>query len=612
MLNLVKPQLRDAVPRRLQAARAARPARRVGRRAAENIFKGENGLPLEIDATRRALRQARARRDDLRRRRRDRRRRRRRAARPADAQRRRHLRRRRDDLRAGRHVRRRARGHLPRRPVPRRGREAARRHPRDGRALARARRERQGPRDRRHPDDAARRPRRARLRPPASGGRWCCRSSSRSDAQRRAQRPRQRRRAVRRRRRVAATRSPRSGVREVVGAPAGSWTRGSRTTKRAPGSASSSATSPPWASATARTIASPRPVEPPRSPPARDEALEDPLAQLGRDAGAVVLDREHDAPSSALRRGPSIVRARRRVVDRVLDEVEDQPVQLVARAVDDDGPARRRPRARARPTSAPASPTASTATAPRSTGASGARWPASDAREQQQVGDQAAHPPRASAARTPRPRRCSPSSSSASSSRFASTLRSAACAARARRRRRTRAGGRARPRSRAREPSSAREHLVERPRQLGDLVVGERLRAPGGRGRRCARCRARSRSARRSGASRGARAPGRRAARAACRRGRRRQEPAHARGSCSLTSASGRAYSIQIGMRDRVRVGRVEPIGATPGASRRGSRRSRASPRAPAGRSPARRCVRLRPAAAARRRAGSRRRSSAA
>ena len=29
---------------------------------AENIFKGENGLPLEIDARRRALRRARARR----------------------------------------------------------------------------------------------------------------------------------------------------------------------------------------------------------------------------------------------------------------------------------------------------------------------------------------------------------------------------------------------------------------------------------------------------------------------------------------------------------------------------------------------------------------------
>ena len=54
MLNLTKPQLRDAGPRRPQAAA---PARRAGRSRSgstpENIFQGRNGLPLEIDAERR-------------------------------------------------------------------------------------------------------------------------------------------------------------------------------------------------------------------------------------------------------------------------------------------------------------------------------------------------------------------------------------------------------------------------------------------------------------------------------------------------------------------------------------------------------------------------------
>ena len=42
--------LRDAVPRRPQADPPARPARRGRRHRPDNIFKGENGLPLELDA----------------------------------------------------------------------------------------------------------------------------------------------------------------------------------------------------------------------------------------------------------------------------------------------------------------------------------------------------------------------------------------------------------------------------------------------------------------------------------------------------------------------------------------------------------------------------------
>ena len=55
MLNLDQAEVRDAVPRRLQAARAARrssPSRSASRPT--NIFKGENGLPLEIDEAARA------------------------------------------------------------------------------------------------------------------------------------------------------------------------------------------------------------------------------------------------------------------------------------------------------------------------------------------------------------------------------------------------------------------------------------------------------------------------------------------------------------------------------------------------------------------------------
>ena len=77
---------------------------------AENIFRGENGLPLEIDARGARFGDRQTVGHDLRRRRRHRRRRRRRAARPPHAVGRRHLHHRRDGLRAGRLVGRAARG----------------------------------------------------------------------------------------------------------------------------------------------------------------------------------------------------------------------------------------------------------------------------------------------------------------------------------------------------------------------------------------------------------------------------------------------------------------------------------------------------------------------
>ena len=81
----------------------------------KSIFHGENGLPLELDGERRALRRPRAGRDDLRGRHGGGRHRGRGAARPPDAVGGRDLHRRRHGLRAGRPFGRRPRDHLPRR-----------------------------------------------------------------------------------------------------------------------------------------------------------------------------------------------------------------------------------------------------------------------------------------------------------------------------------------------------------------------------------------------------------------------------------------------------------------------------------------------------------------
>ena len=112
--------LRDAGARRPPAPAPPRPAGRGGRRRSRTpIFRGENGLPLEIDRERRALRRARAGGHDLRGRRRRGGHRGRGAARPAHALGGRHLHRRRHDLRAGRPLGGAAGDHLPRRAVRR-------------------------------------------------------------------------------------------------------------------------------------------------------------------------------------------------------------------------------------------------------------------------------------------------------------------------------------------------------------------------------------------------------------------------------------------------------------------------------------------------------------
>ena len=97
--------LRAAGARRPQADPSARQLAEAVGIDADNIFRGNNGLPLEIDEHGAALRRAGAVGHDLRRRGRHRRSLRRGAARPPDALGRRHLHRGGDDLRVGRAAR---------------------------------------------------------------------------------------------------------------------------------------------------------------------------------------------------------------------------------------------------------------------------------------------------------------------------------------------------------------------------------------------------------------------------------------------------------------------------------------------------------------------------
>src|SRR3954469_14618556 len=73
-----------------------------------------------------------------------------------------------------------------------------------------------------------------------------------------------------------------------------------------------------------------------------EEALEDLVVELGRDARAVVLDREHDVAVAALD-ARLHRRARIGVAERVLHQVQDEPAELVLHA-EDLGPGRGRDR----------------------------------------------------------------------------------------------------------------------------------------------------------------------------------------------------------------------------------------------------------------------------
>ena len=364
------------------------------------------------------------------------------------------------------------------------------------RSLARAA-EGQGPRDRHHPDDAARRPRRARLRPAASAGRWSCRSSSRSDQRRRGGR----RAAIVRAsaaRRVTPTlrRHRRTPSLAGLGPDPRRRRAGGRTTNRAPGPASSRTTSPPWATATAlhdrqAQARSSRRGRRRRARSARRCARAAPAGRPGRRPATVTSTRQ----PSAARRATTMSVPGGRVVDRVLDQVQDEPVQLVARALDDEPGLRRRP-----PDACSADSGAGLADGVDGDGADVDRA---------QVALLARRPTRASSSR------------SATSRRIRRELRSADAAAspllavelvgqqlevgedrRQRRAQLVRGVGDERALAVERRLGLAAraleraEHLVERRARARRPRPPRAAGGPGGRGRRCARCRARRRSGR--------------------------------------------------------------------------------------------------------------------
>ena len=346
-----------------------------------------------------------------------------------------------------------------------------------------------------------------------------------------------------------------------------------RSGRRGPGRALQ-ATVPPWDSATARTIASPRPEEPARSPPPRTKRSNIRGAgELGRHAGAVVLDDELDLAVALARPAARTSRARRRVADRVLDQV--RPPGGGARRA-------RRPRSPGSASTVSSCPSetgsssaaASATTAARSVGRCGRhaarRRRARAAAGRRPAGACAASERSADSAASP----CSPSSSSAAARGWRARW-SAACAARARRRRRTRAGARACPRSRrarrrarASIPSSVRASSA-----TSSSASGWGTRRP--RGRACARSRGPRWSARRSGASRAAsHRPGRPAAPA-------RRRPSTPK-SEEQPHARDRAVDVR-GQRPRVLDDRAlarqrdRGSGATPRGSRARLRRSSAA-----------------------------------
>ena len=319
MLNLVKPRYVMPFHGDFKRLRLHAPAGRGGRASTpDDIFQGENGLPLEIDE--RGARFGEPEQagmifvdgveiGDVGRRR---------AARPPHALRRRHLHRRRDDLRAGR----RARSPTPEvifRGVP--FLDEADELIEEIRERRRATRSRAPPRSEiREIDllqqDAARRPRGVRLRPPqapadgAAGRRRglisACRRQRRRSAARRPPPARDRLSGP-------VERDPRSRTR--AGAVGWRACRRRGITKRAPGDGlpaglARATTVPPCDSATALTIARPRPEPPPRSPPPRTKRSNSALAQLRRDAGAVVLDDRARRVAVARSTRRVIVRAR--------------------------------------------------------------------------------------------------------------------------------------------------------------------------------------------------------------------------------------------------------------------------------------------------------------
>ena len=98
---------------------------------------------------------------------------------------------------------------------------------------------------------------------------------------------------------------------------------------------SAASTLPPCVSATALTIARPSPKEPPRSPAPRTKRSNSVGASSSGTPGPSSSTTSVGLTAGASAVATRIARAGRRVAQRVLDQVDRQAVQLVARAVDD-------------------------------------------------------------------------------------------------------------------------------------------------------------------------------------------------------------------------------------------------------------------------------------
>ena len=261
------------------------------------------------------------------------------------------------------------------------------------------------------------------------------------------------------------------------------------------------------------------------------------LAQLGRDARPVVLHGEHDLAVVAGHRRVD-VRALRRVADGVLDQVERQAV-AARRAC------RRRPRRRRRREVVAVGDGPELGRHLDQHAADVGRLVRElavgvGAGQQQQVADEAAHALRGAQRRA---RRLAALAVEDVGQQLevgedeVSGVRSSCEASATNCRWRCRA-----PSVSSRAASSASSMACSVRGELGDLVVGGRLGDRLRRGRACAGCRARSWSAARAGASRGARAGPRPAAPGACRPGRRRTRKRRMRRMVASMSETLRPY----------------------------------------------------------------------
>ena len=294
----------------------------------------------------------------------------------------------------------------------------------------------------------------------SSAGRWCCPSSSRSE------RP------------IGAGRRDDEAGAARLRAVAPTGARASHALDRCP----------PWDSATARTIARPRPKEPPRSPAPRTKRSNSVGASSGGTPGPSSSTTSRAWPSRGRSRCDTRISVPGGVWRRAFSiRLIVEPVQLVARALDERRLDVER-RSRAPALTGPSSAAASTTIWARSHGSRAHDAPDVGARQQQQVGDEPAH---ALGGAQRRARRVA----LVAVQRVGEQLEVGEHA-RQRRAQLVRGVGDELALARERRLGLAArgvelaEHALERARELGDLVVGLGLGHAAARGRACARSRA--------------------------------------------------------------------------------------------------------------------------